>query len=135
MRSGRDDNAAGDILPGCNAFRPSLFRISQSSIAAEHKPLRNYVTIADIIMEKKGHEIIAPFSSAGRGIYFLGNSLQPGTQFPDRFSAKCRRVLHLAIIVEIHVANILRHPFPRFKSPLLHMERPQRNALRPSLIG
>lgn len=29
----------------------------------------------------------------------------------DRFSAKCRHVLHLAIIVEIYVANILCHPF------------------------
>ena len=36
----------------------------------------------------------------------------PGTQPPDRFGAKCRRVLHSAIIVEIYVANISRRPLP-----------------------
>jgi len=30
---------------------------------------------------------------------------------PDRFNAKCRRVLHAAIMVEIYVANISSHPF------------------------
>lgn len=30
---------------------------------------------------------------------------------PDRFSAKCHRVLHSAIIVEMYVPNISNHPF------------------------
>lgn len=38
---------------------------------------------------------------------------------PDRFSAKCRRVLHAAIMVEIYVANISRgHPFSPRTRPL-----------------
>lgn len=35
----------------------------------------------------------------------------------DRFNAKCRRVLHAAIMVEIYVANISSHPFSLARPP------------------
>ena len=44
---------------------------------------------------------------------------------PDRFSAKCRRVLHAAIMVEIYVANISSHPFlaPSASPAAVYMKR------------
>lgn len=46
------------------------------------------------------------------------------TARPDRFNAKCRRVLHAAIMVEIYVANISGHPFsPTSPTSLLHARK------------
>lgn len=65
--------------------------------------------------------ILTSYSSCNTYIYIVVSRRATRYATPlDRFSAKCHRVLHLAIIVEIYVANILCHPF--LKQPLLHME-------------
>lgn len=63
----------------------------------------------------------------GTGVFIRQTRRNDAAVRPDRFNAKCRRVLHAAIMVEIYVANISKPPFPRLcASPALTVNRAHR---------